>query len=792
MDEQHKRVVSPITLFYSYAHEDELLRNELEKHLSLLQRQGLISEWHDRQILPGDEWAHDIDTHLETASIILLLISPGFLASDYCYDIEMQGALERHKRRQARVIPIILRPCDWHSAPFGSLQCLPRDGKAVTTWQNLDEAFLAIAEELRQVIERQRIPTRPLPEVERKNRIRLLKRVRATWIEGVLEQSRHQAALITLNLQDRPDALDNPWHLEVQETNQPPRHLPPGTSIVQVYDEADGELLILGEPGSGKTTLLLELAEALLDRAERDMHACLPVIFNLTSWAQKRLPLTEWFIDELDAKYEVSPKIGTTILATYQLLPLLDGLDEVAPEARVACIEAIKSYHRQCLEKGSAPLVVCCRSKDYEDLPSQVNVQRAVSLLPLSKEEVEAYLQGQSDQLDALRQALQDDAELAEMVRLPLMLNIFTLAYQGATSVDLPSKATKDQLLRTAFAHYVERMFSRRGQLKSGTEQQILNWLKFLASQMQRHHQTVFLVEDLQPDWLPPRQQRLYRWNLRLVFGWLGGLVFGLVFGLSSGLLNGLIFLLSSGLICSLLGRPIFWWLDWLAAKRDGGKIRPAEVLGWSWKKVRMRLGSRRSLIYLLIILILSQVIRRLGGSFALEIAIQLSVVQVWLITGLVAGLSTDQLTDRTDFSPNEGIRRSGKHGLLIALIFWPIIVLLSLPFLGLLYGLIPGLVFSLQFGLLTALLIGLLAGGWYAFVRHFVLRMTLWSTKRLPWNVVSFLDEATTRLLLHKVGGGYIFIHRLLLDYFASLKTSSSEGESAVSAPLQKTSEKG
>ena len=75
MDEQQKRVVSPITLFYSYAHEDELLRNELEKHLSLMHRQGLISEWHDRQILPGDEWAHDIDTHLETASIILLLIS---------------------------------------------------------------------------------------------------------------------------------------------------------------------------------------------------------------------------------------------------------------------------------------------------------------------------------------------------------------------------------------------------------------------------------------------------------------------------------------------------------------------------------------------------------------------------------------------------------------------------------------------------------------------------------------------------------------------------------------------
>src|SRR5260370_19839659 len=121
MDEQQKPTVPPITLFYSYAHEDELLRNELEKHLSLLRRQSLITEWHDRQILAGEEWAHDIDQHLEVASIILLLVSPDFLASDYCYDVEIQRALERHRRGEARVIPIILRPVDWHVAPFARL-----------------------------------------------------------------------------------------------------------------------------------------------------------------------------------------------------------------------------------------------------------------------------------------------------------------------------------------------------------------------------------------------------------------------------------------------------------------------------------------------------------------------------------------------------------------------------------------------------------------------------------------------------------------------------------------------
>ena len=213
----------PITLFYSYAHVDEPLRQQLEKHLSLLQRQGLIFPWHDRAILPGDEWAKDIDEHLNTASIILLLISPDFLASDYCYDKEMQRAVERHTRGEAGVIPILLRPCDWHSAPFGKLQAVPRDGKAVTEWDNRDSAFLAVATELRRVIEQFTGPQ--LAPIDERNRTILLKRVRHIWIEGFFEQSLHKAAWIELNLQAQPDAIENPWRLHVQELGQVPRPL---------------------------------------------------------------------------------------------------------------------------------------------------------------------------------------------------------------------------------------------------------------------------------------------------------------------------------------------------------------------------------------------------------------------------------------------------------------------------------------------------------------------------------------------------------------------------------------
>ncbi|MBB6053877.1 toll/interleukin-1 receptor domain-containing protein [Armatimonas rosea] len=141
----------PLLAFLSYSHKDEALLNALRTHLSPLTRQGIIAQWHDRMILAGTEWAGEIDRNLETADLILLLISPDFIASTYCYDTEMKRALERHDAGEARIIPIILRPCDWHGSPFGRLQALPTDAKPVTgaSWHNQDEAFVAVASGIR-------------------------------------------------------------------------------------------------------------------------------------------------------------------------------------------------------------------------------------------------------------------------------------------------------------------------------------------------------------------------------------------------------------------------------------------------------------------------------------------------------------------------------------------------------------------------------------------------------------------------------------------------------------------
>jgi hypothetical protein len=141
-----------IKIFFSYSHVDEALRDELEKHLSILKRQGLIELWHDRRIGAGQDFSHQISSHLEDADIILLLVSSDFLASDYCYDIEMKRALERHARGEAVVIPVILRSCDWHGTPFGSILAATKDGKPVTKFPTLDDGFLEVTLAIKKAI----------------------------------------------------------------------------------------------------------------------------------------------------------------------------------------------------------------------------------------------------------------------------------------------------------------------------------------------------------------------------------------------------------------------------------------------------------------------------------------------------------------------------------------------------------------------------------------------------------------------------------------------------------------
>ncbi|MBT9315188.1 TIR domain-containing protein [Leptothoe spongobia TAU-MAC 1115] len=141
-----------LKLFYSYSHKDETLRNQLDTHLKILQRQKLIQPWHDRCIVAGTDWAKEIDDNLKRADIILLLISADFIASDYCYEIELKQAMERHYAGEARVIPIILRHADWTDTPFSALQAFPPNAKPITSWSDRDEAWHDVETAIKEAI----------------------------------------------------------------------------------------------------------------------------------------------------------------------------------------------------------------------------------------------------------------------------------------------------------------------------------------------------------------------------------------------------------------------------------------------------------------------------------------------------------------------------------------------------------------------------------------------------------------------------------------------------------------
>ena len=462
--------------------------------------------------------------------------------------------------------------------------------------------------------------------LSQRNRQILLRKVRSFWIEGVLEHSLHGAALMTLGLETQPDAVVNPWHLVLQQPETTPHPLPTGTRITEIYDAAEGELLILGAPGSGKTTLLLELARDLLARAESDEQHPMPVVFNLSSWAIKQQPLTDWLVEELNTRYQVPPKLGQALVEADQLLPLLDGLDEVAAKERTACINAINTYRRA---HGLLPLVVCSRSADYLDQTARVSLSSAVLVQPLSQEQVEAYLRSAGSQVEALRVAVHRDPDLQTLSTTPLMLSILSLAYQGTPLHEIAPLGTLPAKQQQVFATYVQRMLTRRGPLKAGTPQQVVQWLTFLATRMRERNQTVLYLEQLQPDWLPAVQRRSYVWlAVRFPTLLVGILASSLIlFGFGFGELAPLLRVAALG---GLLG-----WLFSRPASARGSLLQPAGVPS---RQGRMHL-LRRDLPPSIIVGLIT------GLSFGLELGRRYGLPGGvyrpgdWLRDGLICGM---------------------------------------------------------------------------------------------------------------------------------------------------------
>ncbi len=251
----------PLSIFVSYSHRDEALRSSLETHLALLKREGSIRTWHDRRIGTGREWEGEIDRHLESADLVLLLISPDFVASDYCIDREMVRALERHETGEAQVVPVILRPADWQTTAFARLQALPRDGRAITTWRTQDEAFADVVRGIRSVVAELRSTERSLVQS-------------IPWGDQLLRRlESDRAELIRLRRETGTDR----WHLQIR--------LP--AELRDLYGTAS-EVLLLAAASEIRGEDL-QLAEVELKRREYDLDPDLLIVADGRPGLEERL-----------------------------------------------------------------------------------------------------------------------------------------------------------------------------------------------------------------------------------------------------------------------------------------------------------------------------------------------------------------------------------------------------------------------------------------------------------------------------------------------------------------------
>jgi hypothetical protein len=270
--------------------------------------------------------------------------------------------------------------------------------------------------------------------------------------------------------------------------------------------------------------LLLELARDLLTRATNDDSQPIPVVFPLSTWAEKRKPLSEWLEDELNLRYDIPRAIAKEWVESDQVLPLLDGLDKVKAGNRVACVDAINAFRQS---HGLLPLAITSRTADYEALADPLRLHWAILVRPLTRNQVTAYLADLGLAGEPVRLAVQEDPSLWELLDSPLLLNVISVTY--ATKPDAPAMECGTMADRRdhLFGSYVSQALKRRS-VGPYKPEQTIRWLGWLADQMAKHSQTVFYLERLQEDWLPKSKVKLVQIGYFLALAVVGGVI-GLV-----------------------------------------------------------------------------------------------------------------------------------------------------------------------------------------------------------------------------------------------------------------------
>lgn len=660
----------------------------------------------------------------------------------------------------------------------------------------------------------------PISKEESKNRQILLNKLNNCWIKPILENQLHNQLRIELGLQQQPDALNLPSRIAFETPLQHRRNLSLGTRAIDIFDELNCKdetitgrtLLILGKPGAGKTTALLEIARDLIADALEDETLPIPVILNLSTWGGF-LPtqtFANWLTQQLHIEYDISKTQGKAWIKKQKLLLLLDGLDEVKEERRKSMIMAINKF---ISENTKNEVIVCSRMQYYSTLSEKLQFQAAIYIQPLTKDQINRYLQQGGEQLAAVKTLLQQDKNLLSLATNPLMLNIITIACQEMYLEELQAINSAEERRQNLFKNYINRMFERRTIRHKYQKKNSLDYLTWLARRMEENSQSKLLIEQIQPDWLQTTiQNHIYRFGVRILFGIISGLAMVLHFATQvtndlaslnsliipsiisaviSALVSGLIPGLFSGLFCGLIYVLITFLMTWqnispeinksymtylspllidgvvfglfLALGLKSINITIVDTIRWSFSRASsfIKHGLLLGSFYVVIRLIL---IRRYYGENGFHYILY-ELLIFFLISGIIGGLDKGKEIETTN-KPNQGIVRSAKYSARFFILFVPVGMILGIPYSG--SNIHEVISIGLSVGLLAALAGGQFSG--LVLIKHLTLRFILWVNGYTPFNYTHFLDYASERILMQKSGGGYIFYHRSLLEYFASL----------------------
>ncbi len=554
-----------------------------------------------------------------------------------------------------------------------------------------------------------------------------------------LESSLHNRVYIIPEQDKNPSQVQPHRTIDVKSGSKPKIRLPENTHIITVFDQegVDGRLLILGQPGAGKTTMLLELAKKLVERAENDLNEPIPILLSLSSWQNDQQSITDWIVAELNSGkyYKVRKDITKQWLEEGEIIPLFDGLDELAAPRQEQCVKKLNEF----LQPGNwmYPLVVCSRIEEYQLYSTQLALNSSLELQPFSDEQIQEYLRRTGN--EQLGNSIQDDHQLRQLAQTPFLLNIIVLSCQKLPLdkwQELESSAERiDYLLST----YVEVMLERGydGQRPSD-EKQTKRWLSWLAGKLIEKNKTEFFIENMQLSVLNKDYPKLkfYKFIVILIFTIItlpiftvsGALNDRLVYGIISGMFTGVIL----GIIVSRIPR-----------------INTIENLNFSWNKFKQNPIGDIITGFGTGILVWFIEGQKIKGFLLGPI--------LWLVIRITNAFYSSEI--EVKLVANQGIKRSAAHACFIGLV----VGLIS----GLSFGFVDKLIIGLTSGLCLGLFFGLISGG-ITCIQHFSLRLILCVNKQIPWDYARFLDYATDRLFLQRVGGGYRFMHDLLRQHFA------------------------